>query len=243
MNILITNDDGIFSEGLLALANVLSKNNNVYIYAPDSNRSGASHSASFHKDFTAIKVDFYGYYAYKLSGTPVDCVRFGLHYAPCKIDLVCAGINHGANLGGDVIYSGTVNACIEANMANIPAIAFSNTAFDNFKFDQTVKIIEHYFDKFLNLTCNDYTLNVNIPNVNVNEIKGVKICDVGNNRYADRYVKSDENTYRLIGEMLKPDSADQTDVYYSINNFVTVTPIVHISTDNNLINKYKDYKF
>jgi 5'-nucleotidase len=245
MNILLTNDDGIFSEGLLALANVLvDKNHKVFIFAPDGNRSGASRSASFYKEFSVNKVKVQNYDGYSLSGTPADCVRFGLHYAPCKIDVVCAGINHGANLGTDCYYSGTVNACLEGVTAKVKSIAFSNTAFSEHKFSETTKIISKYFDHFINLASTEYTLNVNIPNVNFGEETGVVFTGLGVNRYSDTYEKTGENTYRLIGDMLQPTEEDKyTDVYYSTLNYVTVSPVVHISTTTELVNKYKDYKF
>lgn len=244
MNILLTNDDGIFSEGLLALANVLNKNNNVYIYAPDGNRSGASHSASFHKDFTVKAEKVGNFNAYSIGGTPADCVRFGIYHANCKIDLVVAGINHGANLGSDVVYSGTVNACLEANLFKIPAIAFSNTAFDGFNFNETTKIIENYLDALISESSCDYTLNVNVPNVLKSEINGIVFTELGVNRYTDKYIKTGDNSYRLIGDMIMPTEEDfGTDVYYSVRNYVTVTPIVHVSTDVELLKKYKDFKF
>lgn len=245
MNVLLTNDDGIFSEGLSALANILNNGeNNLFIYAPDGNRSGASHSASFHKKFSVKKVDYNGLNAYQVSGTPADCVRFALHFIPVKIDLVCAGINHGANLGSDVVYSGTVNACVEANMANIPAIAFSNTAFSEYNFDETAKTIKRYLNKLISNASANYVLNVNVPNVDSDKIKGVKVADLGVNRYADRYEILGNDEYKLVGEMLIPtENEKHTDVYYSVNDYVTVTPITHSYTKPEDFNKIKDSDF
>ena len=245
MNVLLTNDDGIFSEGLLALANVLiEKNNEVFIYAPDGNRSGASRSASFYKEFTVNKVKTGNFEGFALSGTPADCVRFGLRFNQKPINLIVAGINLGANLGSDVLYSGTVNACLEGVSEGIPSIAFSNTAFSGYKFNETVKIISKYYDSFIKLSSKNYTLNVNIPNLNYGEEAGVIFTGLGVNRYADIYEKTGENTYKLVGDMLAPTKDDEyTDVYYSALNYVTVSPIVHISTTTELINKFKDYKF
>ena len=245
MNVLLTNDDGIFSEGLLALANVLIKNNNkVFIYAPDGNRSGASRSASFYKEFIVNNVKVGNFDGFSFSGTPSDCVRFGLRFAPVKIDLICSGINLGPNLGTDVVYSGTVNACLEGVSEKIPSIAFSNVANENQKLDETVKIIEKYYKHFIALASPEYTLNVNIPNVNCGDEKGIVFTGLGVNRYSDTYVKTSENGYKLIGDMLEPLESDKyTDVYYSALNYVTLSPVVHISTTNELVNKYKDYKF
>ena len=245
MNILVTNDDGILSEGILALANVLKTKHNVTIIAPDGNRSGYSRSMSFHKDLTFLPYNLVdGVKAYTLSGTPGDCVRFGLTGLDLKIDLVIAGINHGSNLGNDIFYSGTVNSCFEANFCGVPAIAISNIAHKDYKFDETAKIVEKYLDKFLQYADKEYTLNVNIPNVETNKIKGVKVCKPGVCRYTDGYIKTSDTTYRLIGEPIPPTKDEfETDVYFVYDNYVSLTPVVHSSVDSFIYNKLKDVKF
>ncbi|MBO5712799.1 MAG: hypothetical protein J6R88_01175, partial [Clostridia bacterium] len=122
--------------------------------------------------------------------------------------------------------------------------AFSNVAHFNHKFDETQKIIDKYYKHFIALASPDYTLNVNIPNVNCGEEAGVVFTGLGVNRYSDTYIKTAENAYKLIGDMLEPSETDKfTDVYYAALNYVTLSPIVHISTTPELVNKYKDYKF
>lgn len=241
MNILLCNDDGIFSEGLKVLANILKKKHNVTVFAPTGNRSGYSRSVSFHKNIEVIQVsEIEGVNAYTVSGTPADCVKFALTTKIGKFDLVVAGINQGPNLGSDVFYSGTVNACFEANVENIPAIAFSNVGFRNFKFTENAIIIDRIFDKLVSLTSGAYTLNVNLPNVDESQIQGVKFCKAGVCKYSDGYVKTGEFTYKLVGEPIPPNENDvDTDVYYSANNFVTVTPVTHRVTDENALLKLK----
>ena len=245
MNILVTNDDGILSEGILALANVLKTKHNVTIIAPDGNRSGYSRSMSFHKDLTFLPHNLVeGVKAFTLSGTPSDCVRFGLTGLGLTFDLVIAGINHGSNLGNDIFYSGTVNSCYEANFCGVPAIAISNIAHSNFKFSETASFIKEHIDNFISYASKEYTLNINVPNVDKCDIKGIKVCKPGVCRYSDGYIKTSDTTFRLIGEPLPPTEDEfETDVYYLYNNYVSVTPVVHCSLDNDIYENLKDVKF
>ena len=243
MNILVCNDDGIFSEGLITLAKMLNKKHKVTVFAPSGNRSGYSRSVSFHRDIEVLPSnEIEGIDAYTVSGTPADCVKYALIALGKKFDLVVSGINKGPNLGSDIFYSGTVNACFEANVENLPAIAFSNTGFNDFKFQENVKIIEKIFDKILEISSSAYTINVNIPNVDCSMVKGVKFCRAGVCKYQDVYLKTGENTYKLIGELLPPTDKDvDTDVYYSHDNYVTITPVSHRVTDEAVLKKLKRF--
>ena len=234
MNILLSNDDGIFSEGLKSLANVLKKQHNITIIAPNGNRSGFSRSLSFHKDILVEKVEFDGLEAYSLSGTPGDCAKFGISHLKKDIDLFICGINLGPNLGNDIFYSGTVNACFEANFLGVPAIAFSNSAHKEYLLQENAIFIDKILDKLISLSSNEYTLNVNLPNILSKDIKGIKMCPSGSCRYTDGYVSPSENVYRLIGEPIPPTKEDEgTDVHFVHQGYVTVTPVTH-SVMNNL---------
>ncbi len=245
MNILLTNDDGIVSEGILALANVLKEKHNITIIAPDGNRSGFSRSMSFHKDMTFLPYALIdGVKSYSLSGTPGDCVRFAITGLNLEVDLVISGINLGSNLGNDIFYSGTVNACFEANFCGIPALAISNVARSNFKVYESAKFIEKHLDNIFNHLSKNYTLNINLPNINCDEIKGIKVCKPGLCRYSDGYIKTSENTYQLVGEPLPPSEEEfETDVYYVYNNYATISPVVHSMLDIETFIKLKDVKF
>ena len=132
MRILVTNDDGIQSEGVKTLAELLSKKGHkVTVVAPDGNRSAFSHSLSIYKTLTFLRQNISeNFEAYSLSGTPADCVKFAVHYFENKpFDFVCSGINGGNNLGSDTCYSGTVAAGLEANFFGIKSIAFSLVIF------------------------------------------------------------------------------------------------------------------
>ena len=246
MNILISNDDGIFSEGLYALANVLKRKHNIYIFVPDGNRSGFSRSLSFYKDITVKKVAVDGFEnVYTVSGTPGDAVKIALSYflTDVKIDLVVAGVNLGSNLGNDIYYSGTVNACFEANECGYPAIALSNIAHGNYNFDATIKFIENYFEKLINIASNKYTLNVNIPNINYCDVKGIKFCKTGVCRYTDGYNKINENTYQLVGKQIPPTDDDKdTDLYFTYNGYISITPVIHKVLSEEDLEKFKDFE-
>ena len=176
MKILISNDDGYGAPGVEALKSTLALSNDVWYSLPDRDRSGASQSLTLHRPIKVIRKDDTGIV---VEGTPADCVRLSLSgLCPFEPDLVVSGINSGANLGTDVLYSGTVAAAMEGVLAGVPAIAFSLTGsrfFDTAAYWSN-KIVEHF--AFNNLP-NDYLLNVNIPDIPRSEVKGFKFTEVG----------------------------------------------------------------
>jgi len=240
MNILVCNDDGIYSEGLIALAKCLSRDHNVLVVAPDGNRSAYSHSLTIASDITVKEVNLCdAFKSYAISGTPADCVKFAKHVFPdFGIDLVCSGINRGSNLGTDVIYSGTVSAGLEANSLGLPAFAFSSTAYSNNLFNMCGVIAAKIVDKLKDIVSKEFTYNVNIPNVSESEIKGVKITKLGVQVYTDRYEIISDGRYRLLGEPIVHDLNDEDcDVEWNLKNYVTVTPIVFDKTDYQMLKK------
>ena len=247
MRILITNDDGVFSEGLIALAKLLSLKHKVVVYAPDGNRSGFSRSMTFHKDITVKKVNICDEFeSYSISGTPCDCVKYGIYNEKGQVDLVVAGINYGSNIAYDVVYSGTVNACLEASFLGYKGIAFSNTGKrdDDFDFNENCKYIDSIFDKLVEISSVNYVLNVNIPPLKAKDIKGAKICRVGKRIYTDVYEKTGENTVKLTGEpILESINGTESDDYLVENGYVSVSPIISSPLDELTYNKYKDFKF
>ena len=170
MNILITNDDGIWADGIIELGKEISKYHNVYIVAPDSQRSATGHAITIH-DPILVNEEFVddNIKAFSISGTPADCVKIGIEalLKDINIDLVLSGINNGPNLGTDVIYSGTVSAAIEGFIQNKPSIAFSLNEFNVPKEEYAKaskyasEIVNSIEDK-LDLL-DDCILNVNIP--------------------------------------------------------------------------------
>ena len=165
MNILLTNDDGIDSEGLQKLAGVLraAAKHRVFVIAPDKDRSGVSHGITILKD--PVKLSPAGEDSWSCSGTPADCVIVGLMGAlPVKADLVLSGINRGANSGTDLIYSGTAAAARQASLAGVPAVAFSLQAWEGYYWDMAASWAAEHLDEFFGLWRKDCFINVNIPN-------------------------------------------------------------------------------
>jgi 5'-nucleotidase len=164
MNILLTNDDGIDSEGIKILAKKLrSRGNRVFVIAPDSNRSGISHAISILSG--PVKLTLLEEDSYSCSGFPGDCIIIGLKAGllekPC---VVLSGINRGANLGTDIIYSGTAAAARQASLYNIPAIALSLVGNENYFWDMAASWAANHFEELLAHWCKGAFLNVNIPN-------------------------------------------------------------------------------
>jgi 5'-nucleotidase len=165
MNILLTNDDGIDSPGILLLAEALRKNpaHRVLVLAPDTDRSGYSHSIHF--IWNPIRLSARGPDSWACSGTPVDCVIMALMGAlPVKPDLVVSGINRGANLGTDLVYSGTAAAARQAGLVDVPAIALSLAGRKEFYWDMAVSWTMAHFEELRKKWITGTFINVNIPN-------------------------------------------------------------------------------
>ncbi len=243
MNILVCNDDGIDSEGLIVLAKSLSAKHNVLVVAPDGNRSAFAHSLTISKEIIVKEVFIdKNFKSYSISGTPADCVKFALHeFSEFGCDLVCSGINKGHNLGTDVIYSGTVSAGLEANSMGVPAIAFSSTGREDNLFDVCGVIAVKIIDKLNDFLSCEYTFNVNIPNVDIDKIAGCKFTKLGVQIYTDEYISVGNGVYKLIGEPVVHDkNDDDCDVELNRKNYVTITPIKFDRTDYCILNKLKE---
>ncbi|MDR1094499.1 MAG: 5'/3'-nucleotidase SurE, partial [Clostridiales bacterium] len=193
MKILVTNDDGIEAEGIRVLARVLSTAHQTVVIAPDVERSGTSHSLSFQSSLIYEKAEFPGgTEAYRVYGTPSDCVKFGLaHILRDRPDLVVSGINRGGNLGTDIMYSGTVAAALEAVYLGVQAVAVSASSY----FEEKTEYYEtaaHYLLNDLNRLLafrppRGTLFNVNVPPLNADQIKGVKFTPMGVQEYDDEY--------------------------------------------------------
>ena len=232
MNILITNDDGIFADGIIELSKEISKIANVYVVAPDSQRSATGHSITIHSPIMVQEVKMgENIKAYSISGTPADCVKVGIEalFKDINFDLVLSGINNGPNLGTDVIYSGTVSAAIEGLVLNKPSMAVS---FNEFNIKSEVykeaskyvcNIIENIKDKLELL--NDCILNVNIPNT---KIKGYKITKLGERKYdnvMEERISPFGQKYFWIGGKLRELDQDEDSYINCVNNgYISITP-------------------
>lgn len=187
MNILLVNDDGIYSPGLYALAGALSRDHAVTVAAPSENRSAVGHGLTIRTPLFAHRAEFpHGVEAWSVSGTPADCTRLGiLNFAPGPVDLVISGPNKGCNLGTDLPYSGTVAAALEAAMMGVKAIALSAPVEADDM--QTIETFMSIFD-LLDLENDfDQVLNINIPALPIQEIKGLRWAALGDNRWHGPY--------------------------------------------------------
>jgi 5'-nucleotidase len=250
MKILLVNDDGIGGFGLLSLAKKLSASNDVVIVAPQRECSGTSHAITFFKALN-YKEEFtmFGFPAYSLDGTPVDCVKFGIDVL-CKTppDLIISGINNQLNIGTDVIYSGTVNAAFEGAIMGFKSIAVSAECETLNEFDFASDFVVNNLDTMINMIDAPSTiLNINIPFNDRKLIKGVAITQLGIKRYNDRYELRelpDHSGYYLIGNPITvPENPVDCDVEMCNEGYITISPLTIQLTDYDNLNKFKTADF
>jgi len=258
MNLLISNDDGIQSLGVRALANQLAEaGHHVTVVCPDRERSATGHGLTLHQPIRANPVEALFHpsvQAWACSGTPADCVKLALWaLLDQKPDLVLSGINHGANLGTDVLYSGTVSAAMEGLIEGIPAIAFSLTSFTSHDFSPAASFAQTLVAQLqINPLPELVLLNVNVPAVSADAIAGVAITRQGVRRYVDVFEKRvdprGKTYYWLAGELLEDveESTDfaeaaMTDVQAIRENFITVTPLQYNLTSGQGLNHLQNW--
>jgi 5'-nucleotidase len=235
MNILVTNDDGIQATGILALASALGELGRVTVVAPDRERSAAGHSLTLHSPLRIFELRE-GFYA--VDGTPTDCVNMGIHnMLPFRPDLVVSGINHGANLGGDITYSGTVAAAIESTLMGIPAIAVSLDTFERQgHFDDAAQVALRVARQVVaNGLPVDTLLNVNVPNCPLDQMLEPLITRQGKRSFVGKIIdKTDPRgrKYFWIGSE-EPDFNDYegTDFHAINRKHVSITPL-HLDLTN-----------
>jgi 5'-nucleotidase len=240
MNILITNDDGIESEGIKKLTKEISKYHDIYICAPKENNTGMSGAITFSntlkiKRFLLNCGEKDSYY---VTGTPADSVIIGLDhlFKNVKIDIVISGINSEPNIGDDIRFSGTVGAAFEAAFSGYPAIALSLDYGYIKHYDSIIKTLIKILN---NETIPKGTiLNINSPNKPENQIKGEKYVKLGRRRYSNRIREKNKNEYIIYGDLIKEKNDENTDSYYIQKNFITITPLTIDNTDYNYLKKY-----
>ena len=250
-NILLTNDDGIDAEGMTLLREAIKNIGNIYVCAPANEMSAKSHSVNLKRPMTLETRETNGdVWGYALDGTPADCIKFALtHLKIPKPDLVISGINCGNNVGNSIYYSGTVGGAREAVMYGIPAIALSMSynQQDPPNFDASVAFTPWVVLQTLKEKLPDYTfLNINIPSVTVDKIKGVAITRQGYSSYLDHYEESlDEHgnqTFLNTGSrFLGDEGLDETDAQALVDNQITVTPVQLDCTQYKTIDQLKKW--
>jgi len=231
--ILITNDDGVTAPGIRNLVEAVKDLGKIIVVAPDKPQSGMGHAITIGQPLRLHRVSFMdGVEAYGCSGTPVDCVKLAvdkvLHHKP---DICLSGINHGANHSINVIYSGTMSAAVEAAIESIPSIGFSLL---DYSIEADFTGARHYVriitEQMLKTPLDKHLiLNVNIPSVNLELIKGIKICRQAYAKYDEDFIERKDPTgkkyFWLTGQFKNMDKGKDTDVWALENNYVSVVPV------------------
>ncbi len=237
--ILITNDDGVTAAGIAALIDVAREFGRVIVVAPKEPQSGMSHAITSSRPLffeTISKDDSVEIYA--LTGTPVDCVKFASDHLLLReeIDLVLSGINHGTNAGVNVLYSGTMGAAIEGHFY-APSIGLS---LDNHSHDADFETAKHFTREIISHVLNrsdksPLCLNVNIPDLPISEVKGIKVCRQNGGYWREKFYERQDprgrNYYWLTGEFINTDTGTGSDVLALEQGYVTVVPIKVDMTD------------
>ncbi|MDR1954122.1 MAG: 5'/3'-nucleotidase SurE [Clostridiales Family XIII bacterium] len=250
MNILVTNDDGIQAEGIRNLAEALREVADIYLCAPHTQRSGSGHSITIERKVFAQEVPYPGVVkAIRLEGTPADCVKMGLQIysdAGIVIDKVFSGINHGANMGTDTLYSGTVGAALEGSLCGLPSVAVSIDARNPIQYDTARELAVRAAKLDFAPIDGNMMLNINVPNLAKDEIRGVKVTGLGLREYDEWYEKITEADgtfgYRYSGNPVYYEGldADACDVGAAQAGYATITPLHFNLTSYELIDKLRD---
>ena len=249
--ILLTNDDGIYAEGLLALHNTLKTIADVVIVAPLTEQSAVGHAITLCDPIRVIELSKNpDELIYAVKGTPADCVKIAVRaLLDRKPDVVISGINSGSNTAINVLYSGTVSAATEGTILGIPSAAISLSSYNWQDYSVAAEIGKNIA---LNILTNgmpeDTILNVNVPAVNKDQITGIQITRQGISRFKEFYDKKIDPRgrvyYWLTGDMHELDEHDpQTDVEAIKNNAVSITPIKIQLTNEIFLDKLKQWKF
>jgi 5'-nucleotidase len=228
MRILLSNDDGYFSPGLAALENALRPLAEVTVVAPERDRSGASNSLTLDRPLMLRQAPS-GYYF--VNGTPTDCVHLAvtgmLDHLP---DMVISGINHGANMGDDTIYSGTVAAATEGFLLGIPAIAVSLASYEAGNFSTAARVVTDIVKRYQAIPWREATLlNINVPDLPWDALQGEEVTRLGKRHKAEPVLKSvnprGQTVYWVGAAGTAQDAGEGTDFHAVANRRVSITPL------------------
>ncbi|MEW6375204.1 MAG: 5'/3'-nucleotidase SurE [Thermodesulfobacteriota bacterium] len=246
MKILVTNDDGVYSAGIIVLAKALQEVGEVFVVAPDREKSAIAHSLTLHRPLRVEKIKRN---VYAVDGTPADCVHLGVNaILPQKPKLIVSGINKGGNLGDDITYSGTVSAAFEGTLLGIPSFAISLVSRSHFKFHTAarfaVRVARYIIKKGIP---RDTLLNINVPNLNEREIKSYKITQQGRWTHNGSAVveKTDprgKKYYWIGGGQLVYDEGKDTDFEAISNAYISITPLNLDLTNYTSIRQLKKWR-
>jgi 5'-nucleotidase len=228
MHILLSNDDGYQAAGLQVLADILSENHEISVVAPERDRSGASNSLTLERPLRAYRAKNGFYY---VNGTPTDCVHLAITgLLESEPDMVISGINAGANMGDDVLYSGTVAAAMEGRFLGLPAIAVSLTSFEPRHFDTAARAVANIVSRLQTEPLKqDSILNINVPNLPEDQIRGTRATRLGNRHKSEGVIEQTdprgEPMYWVGPPGKAQDSGEGTDFYAVEHDFISITPL------------------
>ena len=241
IRILVSNDDGITSPGIIALEKSLSDFvEEVIVVAPDRDKSAVSHALSLHRP---LRVERVSPNRYSVDGTPTDCINLAVNglIKGKKPDLIISGINKGANLGEDITYSGTVSAAMEGTLLGIPSVAISVLGRNDFIFGPAAEYAKKITGFLLkNRMPKNTLLNINFPNMPIEKIKGVKITKQGKRFfYNDKIIKNKDprgrDYYWIGGDETGFVKTPNSDVLSVMRGYISITPIKLDLTDHSYL--------
>lgn len=228
MRILLSNDDGYFAPGIAHLAQTLQGLADITVVAPERDRSGASNSLTLDRPLS-LRQTPNGFY--HVNGTPTDCVHLAVTGMLDTLpDMVVSGINHGANMGDDTIYSGTVAAATEGYLLGVPSIAVSLVGKGGVHFETAAGVAKQLVERFLSRPItHPMLLNVNVPDIPANQIRGVRVTRLGRRHKAEPVVRATtprgETVFWIGAAGEAADAGEGTDFHAVANNYVSVTPL------------------
>jgi 5'-nucleotidase len=249
--ILVTNDDGITAPGIKNLVEAVKEFGDLIIVAPDKPQSAMGHAITVNVPLYVNETDYFkDHRAYSTTGTPVDCVKLAMHILKdLKPDLVVSGINHGSNAATNVLYSGTMSAAVEGALGEIPSIGFSLLDFAHeADFEASRMIVKKVVASALeNGIPKDTCLNVNIPKLNSDDIKGIRICRQArafwDDGFEERTTPFGRKYYWLTGEFSNYDGGEDTDMWALNNGYVSVVPTQFDMTAHHSISDLNTWNF
>ena len=245
MRILVTNDDGIHSPGLTILAKALTAIGEVWVVAPDRERTAVAHAVTLHKP---LRLQQMAPRTYAVNGTPVDCVNLAvLKVMPKPPAIVVSGINKGVNLGDDVMYSGTVSAAMEGTILGVPSIAVSQEGWEVFRFTvgatYAARIARLVLDQGLP---EETLLNVNIPNRSQRDVRGVRVTCLSRRRFDNPIVEKCDphgrTYYWIAGKRVSWSRSKDADHEAIEDGFVSITPIRLDSTHHEVLDQFRPWE-
>jgi 5'-nucleotidase len=249
MRILLTNDDGIYAKGIEALYLALIEEHEVVVVAPETERSAIGHAITWLHPLRVVSVQRNGgFFGYALDGTPADCVKIGLtELLKSPPNVVVSGINLGANVGVNVIYSGTVSAATEAAILGVPSVAVSIDSFKPKDFGAATQFIP----RLLRMIEKEgmpkgISLNVNVPDVSAEEVQGVRVTHQGKMRCLENYDRRvdprNHAYYWLCNTAILPDLDPRADSSAIAEKYISITPLQHDLTSYGMLDALKKWE-